>query len=303
MPSQYLAGADLLAYGVSGATLAQVTQASAIVDSFLQRKEGCVWAVDFNGDPCYMAALSPLVTLTNTAAIFPGPSVVVPYVGATLGVENIGDVVVIDRGTPMSTEACVISAISSGTLTLLSVKTSHAASTTVDLGLHIYEQVGLPSNRSIARVAKFPNIRLLSGMGRYGYGRRTDQFRGQFAEFNLLATVQSFGGPPQWIPWDVTQADIASTTGEIWVPAGLLLSYFSEVRLRYVAGWSAASLPAQIKQATAQIILAMGDIPLTAAVKGVRDDTTGLAVARFGPTLVSADTANMLTPFCARCWA
>ncbi len=303
MPSTYFSGEDALNFGVPDATQAQVLQASSIIDGFLLRREGLVWNQDFLGNPCYMEGLSPLLTIKTQNQILPGMSVTVSYIGPDLNSSHVGDVLVIDRSDSTKTESCVIQSIGVGTVTLELVKSQHDALSSLDLGLVILEQFDLPSNRSVGRLARFPNIKLLSGMGRYSYGRRSDQIRGNFAEFNLLATVQTFGGPPQWVPFSVNQVDINHATGEIWVPSGILLSCFSDVKVRYVAGWSSDNLPWQIKQACAQIILATKDIPLTASVKGIRDQTTGLSVDRFTSSLLSNDVKSLLYPFRARCLA
>jgi hypothetical protein len=79
----------------------------------------------------------------------------------------------------------------------------------------------MPNKRSVARVAKWPIINVVSLLGRYAYGRRSDQVGGLYQEMNLLASVQTFGGPPQWIPINVTQSSWSDQNGDIWVPAGM----------------------------------------------------------------------------------
>ena len=137
----------------------------------------------------------------------------------------------------------VVSAVSGQTVTFASVLAAHAAGATLESGLVIMEQRQLPKRRPIARVAKSPIVRLISGLGRYGFGRRSDQFTGYRPEINMLATLQAFGSTPQWIPFDVTQASVSQATDEVWIPAGMYLDYYSEVQLRYVAGYPVAPLP------------------------------------------------------------
>lgn len=300
MPSAYLQPSDYAAYGVTGATAAQVQAASLVIDGFLKRKEGCVWVPDANGNPAYMAGATPIYSLTATGAISPGTSVVVPYTGMTLNTEMIGDVLVLDKANGSVVEACVITAIAPGRVTLASVSFSHFASATMDAGLVIYEQRDTPASRSIVSTSKYPVLRLLSGYGQYGYGRRSNQVRGDYAEFNLLATISSFGGPPQWIGFDVTQCDIVNDGNDIWIPAGILLAYFSSVRLRYVAGWSQANLPPQIKQACANLISATGDIPVSPNIKSFNDQSVGISMTRFSATRLDTDTQAMLVPYQAR---
>lgn len=304
MASSYLSSGEYAAYGLPATTTAaQVTQASVQVDAFLKRREGCIWTPDNLGNPCYMAATTPSITLTSTGSIVAGAGVVVPYTGAALSLDQIGDVVIVDRASSTLVEACVITGIAAGTLTLGNVVNSHTGATTMDLGMVICEQPRLPKNRSIARLAKFPALRLLSGYGQYGYGRRLDQISGQYAEFNLLANISAFGGPPQWVQFDVTQAQISFEDSAVWVPAGILLAYFTEVRLRYIAGWSAANLPTEIKQATANLVLAKAELPISSGVRSFRDSATGISVDRFGATLFSDDTKDLLAPYQARLFA
>jgi len=58
--SAYLAGTDLEADGVPTATPAQVQRASALIDAYLKRPEGCVWAPDTAGNP--KGGLAPTIT-------------------------------------------------------------------------------------------------------------------------------------------------------------------------------------------------------------------------------------------------
>ena len=159
----------------------------------------------------------------------------------------------------------------------------------------------MPANRSQARVSRAPVYRILSAYGRYGYGRRGMQISGQMQEFNLLATISAFGGPPVWQPIDTNQIDINSATGELWVPAGMLLAYYSEVRLRYVAGWSQSTIPPAIKQAVANIISAFGDTPTTANIRSIT--AAGISMSRQAASFLDDDTKRMLEPYALRSWA
>ena len=125
--------------------------------------------------------------------------------------------------------------------------------------------------------------------------------QGNFSEFNLLAILQHFGGPPPWIPFDVTQLGINPVTGELWIPAGLLLAYYSDARLYYVAGWPQSALPSDIKQATANIIMAMQEAP-TASTNVRRAAAGDTSVERFADSLIDAGTKAMLDPYRARLW-
>jgi hypothetical protein len=206
-----------------------------------------------------------------------------------------GEVVILDRETPDLTEACIIQSMTPGQITLTSVSNSHASGCTLDLGLCIFEEKSQPQERSITRVSR-PPVRLLSGMGRYGYGRRTDQEMGMFNEVNLLAVVEAFGGPPMWVPFNISQASVSYTTGEIWTPAGILLAYFSDVRLWYVSGFAQKNLPPIIKQATAQLVENFQQNPeLAGMVQSIGAGTT--KIARFAPSQLDHDTLAMLNTY------
>lgn len=302
MPSIYLQPEDYAPYEVPSATVQQVQSASALLDGYLRRPEGMLWAPDYAGLPCYMAAMNPRYTFTSVGIIPAGVNVVVPLTTPIpANGDLIGETVVLDRvhTPPNISEVCVIAFIAPGVITLASVAQPHAAGTKLDLGMCILEERELPSKRSIARVSRAPIERLVSGLGRYGYGRRLDQTMGMYNEVNLLAAVQAFGGPPMWVPWDVNQASVSQSSNEIWVPAGILLAYYSTVRLRYLAGYSAASMPSILKQATAAAIAAKLATPeLSANIKMAKAGDT--AIQRFSDTVMDSDMKSLLEPFRAR---
>ena len=306
MPSSYLSPGEYTTYGLASATAGQVVQASTQVDAFLKRRQGCIWVPDTLGNPCYMLSATPTVTLIAAAPFGPGSQVVVPYSGAgPLTNDFVGEVLVIDRSNSALVEACQVASVdlTAQTLTLLRVINSHNTAATMDAGLQILEEIRLAANRAIGRIGQWPVVNLISGYGRYGYGRRLQQTQGVYADVNLLATVTAFGGPPPWMFIDTTGCGVSVNSGEIWIPAGIMLAYYSEVRFRYVAGWSAANLPYDIKQATANIVMAIQDLPVSAAVKGLRSSAGGISVDRFGATLLSEDTKALLTPYAARVYA
>ena len=267
----YLQPAEYATYGIPDATAAQVGSASLIINSYLKRPEGLIWSPDANGMPAWMTSLNPTISYTAPAAISPGANVqVVTIPNAQFGFQTVGEVVILDRANPSLAEACVVLSTTGSTLTLQSVQFSHAADATVDFGMTIMDEKQLPYNRPITRTSRTPVARVISGFGRYGYGRRGQQAAGIEFIPTLLPIVQGFGGPPLWVPFDVSAIDINMNTGEMWVPAGLLLAYFSDVRLRYVAGWSYATLPTDIKQATASIVRGQIDTPFSANMKIIK---------------------------------
>ena len=295
MPSLYLVPSDYPAYGLpeQTTTLAQVQWASTLIDGYLERPEGLIYGVDYLNQACYMVGLPPQATWNSAGSIPAGNAIVVPLTQAYMTyIDMIGEVVILDRGTPNLTEACVISAIAPGQITLASVRTEHSAGCTLEFGMTIFEERVLPSKRSIARVSR-PPVRLISGLGRYGYGRRTDQQAGLFSEVNLLAAVQAFGGPPMWVPFDPIQASISYINRDVWIPAGLLLAYFSEVRLRYISGYISTALPPVVKQAAAQLIMAQNENPqLSGQIETVKAGQG--QIQRFAASIFDHDVARML---------
>jgi hypothetical protein len=298
MGSSYLRGADeLAAFNVPSATDAQITLASAFVDAYLGRPEGLIWLPDAAGRPALMDALEPPITLTLTGTIEPGVSQTATFTGPTFG--NAGDVVILDRADPSKCEACQISAVSPGIVTFANVQFEHLDGATVDFGLVIVEERKMPEDRPICMVSRPNMVALLGGQGRYAYGRRGGQNRYSADEFNLLASVGQFGGPPQWVVFNPASADFNATTGEVWIPTGVMLAYFSETRLQYVAGFTPESLPYVVKQATANVIQAKGN---NDALNGnIQTLTMGSTrITRFSNTLMDDDTKLMLKPYRAR---
>lgn len=296
----YLQPVEYAAYGITDATAPQVSSASLIVNSYLKRPEGLLWSSDANGMPAWMTGLNPTISYTAPSPIIPGNNVQVTIPGAQFGFQTVGEVIILDRANPSLAEACVVLSTTGSTLTLQSVQFSHPAAT-VDFGLTVMEEKPLPYNRPITRTSRTPVARVISGFGRYGYGRRGQQAAGiEFIPL-LLPVVQGFGGPPLWVPFDVTALDINMNTGEMWVPAGLLLAYFSDVRLRYVAGWSAATLPSDIKQATASIVRGQIDTPFSANMKILKAGDA--MMQRFGPESLDDDIKALLEPYKARLMA
>jgi hypothetical protein len=139
-------------------------------------------------------------------------------------------------------------------------------------------------------------LRILSLQGRYGYGRRSDQIAGRFESENLLAMVQSFGGAPPWVSINPYDAAISPRTGEVYIPAGILLSSYSEARIRYVAGYPESQIPEPVKMATKVCVdglIAMEDVP--GSVKVYKTATT--SVTRFTASSLDEDTRRMIAPF------
>lgn len=307
MPSQYLQDGDLAAYGVPDATAAQVIAASTVIDGHLKRPEGLVWNADAAGNPAYMAAA---VSLTNTAplsltapgAIAPGSNVVVPVTGGVQAVA-VGEALILDRANSELCEAVVVVAVSPNTspatVTLQSVGNSHSGGALLDMGLTIKQHKFMPSGRPLTTLAYTPVMRLLSGQGRYGYDRRGAASRYQVDEFNLLASLSHFGGPPVWEFFPLQNTGVDAGSGQVWVPAGVMLAYYSEVNLWYVAGFPYANLPAAVKSVCAQLINAAANVPqLGAAAKAYKAGDSSFQL--FASTLLSGDMKRELDPYRAK---
>lgn len=298
MGSVYIQPGEYPDYGLPAATtVAQVRAASALLDAYLGRPEGLIWAPDWAGMPCYMVAAPASFSFVSLGAIAPGANVAVAIANGVNLTDKIGEAVILDRANAGLTEACAIVGASPGSITLGNVAKSHASSCTLELGLTINEERALPAKRSITRVAARPIVRLIAGAGRFGYGRRGDQQSNLYGDVNLLAMMAAFGGPPAWVPFDVGQANISSTSGEIWVPPGLMYgAYFTEARVSYIAGFAQAALPGIVKSATALGVNASANFPeITGNIKMARAGDT--AVERFRDSVLDADTRQQLAPF------
>jgi hypothetical protein len=275
-------------------------QASSIIDAYLKRPEGLVYTVDQSGAPCSMVAASPTQTYTLQGSITAGSNVVVTISPALVKPDLVGEVLVLDNSSSSLCEACVVSSTSGNNqITLSSVKYAHTSGALAQAGLVIKEDRNCPSKRSIIRVSRGPIANVVSLLGRYAYGRRSDQVGGLYQEMNLLAAVQTFGGPPQWIPIPTTQCSWSDQTQEVWVPAGMLMAYYSDVRVSYVAGYTAANLPDPIIRATVSIATALnGNGGLSTQMKYfAAGDTKAM---RFSASLMDDDMYKMLDPFKAK---
>lgn len=309
MPSIYLQSADYAAFGLSSPTSAQIQQASILIDAYLLRPEGMVYTPDSTGQPCYMAALSTELSFTAVAGFGPGNGIQVA-VNGPVQMLQVGDCVVLDRANSSLVEAVQVTSITGNVLTLGTtaanvpngVMFAHSAGCTFETGLLITENRCMPKQRSEISLARAPVARIVGGTGRYGYGRRGDQGAQNVDDFNLLAAMTKFGGPPAWEVWPAnTSAGIDSQTGKVWVPAGIMLAYYSEVKIRYVAGFQYSNLPSEIKLACAQVVTAMQSNPVLGNVKDYKAGDT--AIQFFTATLLSDDIKSMLQPWRVRGFA
>lgn len=295
--SAYLNGAsDLTTYGLAASTsTAKVNEASTLIDAHLKRPEGLVWTPDTAGNPCCMATPDPQLTFTLGAPISPGQNVTVQIAGP-LSVLEPGEVLVIDRSDKTKIEALKVISNTNGLVIFENVINAHASGAVLASGLLITEQRYMPKNRPIIMAGRTPLIRILSGMGRYAYPRRGDAFGSNTDDFNLLATFSQFGGPPQWEIFNTTQnTGIDPRTGQVWIPSGIMLAYYTEVKLRYVAGFPVSAIPQPIKLATARVIKSLANDPGIGAAKSYRAGDT--AIEKFAASILDDDTKDMLRPY------
>lgn len=298
MPSSYLQSGEYATYGIpSSTTAAQVTQASSLIDGYLSRSEGLIWVPDANGNPCYMSAMTPIITMTSTGSIAPGQNVNVTVTGGIQTIQS-GLVAILDRANPELTEACIVNSITGNVIQLTNVQFSHAPNCLLEFGMVIFEEKQMPTGRPLSVVSKTPVQIVLAGQGRYGYPRRGNSGVYAVNEYNLMAAITKFGGPPIWEIFNQTLISIDPNTGELWAPAGILLAYYTEIRWSYIAGYQYASLPSQIKQACANLVNAANNMPMNGSIKMQRAGDT--AIERFGATYFDQDTKAMLDPFRAR---
>ncbi len=301
--SVYVKQADYATYGIpSTITEDMVGQATKLIDAFLARPGGLLYSVDYAGNPAYMAGKTTTFTLAAPSGGIPsGQNVVVQYSGPTLDNNSVGEVIIIDRLNDNLCEACVIQAVGTNpnTVTLYSVANVHGDGAKMEMGLTLCEQKEMPKDRSTTLLANLPVMNMQSGVGRYGYGRRSQQIAGNFQEFNLLAVVSNFGGPPLWTPWTVGDAGLNRNTGEVWVPAGILLAYYTEVKIWYTSGYSYETLPDQVKFACANVVKALKETGLGANVRN-RSTKDGISTQKFENNIIDTNTREMLRPYRAR---
>ena len=120
----------------------------------------------------------------------------------------------------------------------------------------------------------------------------------QMQEYAMLQAASAFGGAPAWQDVQVGSNDIDKNTNQVWFPVGLLMVPYSEIRISYLAGFSAAGLPYQVKQATANVVNAIAESPASPNIKSFKAGDSQMT--RFLDNVIAADTQNLLAPYMAR---
>jgi hypothetical protein len=133
--------------------------------------------------------------------------------------------------------------------------------------------------------------------GRYGYARRGSQQVYPDLNYgaNILQIASFFGGPPQFTPIDLTLIDVDPITGEIWVPAGLYLSQYTEVFIQYNCGFNPTDMPKSIKHACAA--LAKNFLSRGGGTTGMKSFSVWRVSGQFTDDMIDPTVERLLRPF------
>lgn len=155
-----------------------------------------------------------------------------------------------------------------------------------------------PNTVQVSNVPGYTLSPFLGASGRYGYSRRSESMIYPDLNYgiNPLQIASFFGGPPTWTNIDVTMIDFDVQTGEVWVPAGLYLSQYTELVVVYNSGFDPLHMPPGIKQACAMLI--RNFLSRGGGTTGLRSITAaGTANVSFTPDLIDTTIDRMLDPF------
>lgn len=139
---------------------------------------------------------------------------------------------------------------------------------------------------------------IIGASGRYGYPRRSDAATSPDPNYgmNMLQVASFFGGPPGFVTIDATKIDFDVSTGEMWIPAGLYMSSYTEIVIAYNSGYDPLNMPRPIKQAT--VMLIRNFLSRGGGTTGLRSiNTAGIANVNFSPELIDITIERMLDPF------
>ena len=141
---------------------------------------------------------------------------------------------------------------------------------------------------------------ILGASGRYGYGRRGGSFVYPDLNYgiNPLMIATFFGGPPTWTPIDVTMIDWDAQTqsGEVWVPAGLYMSMYTEMIIIYNSGYHPLYMPPAIKQSCAALV--RNFLARAGGTTGVKSlQAAGTVNVMFSDELIDPTIQRWLAPY------
>lgn len=158
------------------------------------------------------------------------------------------------------------------------------------------EALQLPYGRNRVILSYTPIVSIESADGRYGYTRRAETMEQAIPAATLYELSAAFGGPPEWESIDVSQIviDQYANTGEIWIPAGVYMAHYTDIRIEYTAGYADyASLPYRIKAACADIVRGLQNRSPGAVSQRVGDMAVRYGDSRF----ITPEIATMLEPY------
>lgn len=113
------------------------------------------------------------------------------------------------------------------------------------------ERLSLASDRMTGVLSNRPVVDILSASGRYGYTRR-DRRMHSYWNYDYIAAIAVLGSPAGWVDIDINQIEFYDATGEFWLPTGALLQQYTQVQIKYRAGYT--EIPARLKSALINVI-------------------------------------------------
>lgn len=156
----------------------------------------------------------------------------------------------------------------------------------------------VPNTSPVSNVPGSTISPILGVSGRYSYGRRGSSQIYPDLNYgaNILQIAAFFGGPPTWQNVDVSMGDFDTSTGEIFIPAGLYLGQYTEIVASYNSGFDPLNMPNAIKKACAMLV--KNFLSRGGGTTGLRSITTsGTANVSFEPDLIDSTIASMLDPY------
>ena len=110
-----------------------------------------------------------------------------------------------------------------------------------------------------------------------------------------VADSKLFRGPPSFTPIDVGMVDFDVRTGELWFPAGLYLSQYTEIICVYNSGFDPLRMPNAIRHATASLVRNL--LSRGGGATGLKSFSAGRIRAEFTDDLIDVNIQNMLLAY------